>query len=336
MGQKVLIGLFCNNLDPVPFYNGCEVMPIEIMKFTEKGINWKNKRIKGIILRNGHWVEAEMRFPDVVYNRCYTSSVKMTRRLEKVIGKGKVFNAFTLFDKHLIFHILSKSSLKDFIIPTFSYSPKTLLALLKKEGKALIKPAKGSMASHVYKIASEEGKFKVYLHTSLSPKCFDKPESLIRYLAEVMKRRKFIIQPFIEFFKVNGHMFDMRLLVQKNGKGLWDVTADISRVCYKESFVSNIVYALKTVKDALVGTGYEDTLLPRMKKIAIVAAKILDKNLYSLGEISVDFGIGADGRLWIIEMNGKPYKLVYQEISSDAFQKVFRMPMEYALYLAGK
>lgn len=311
MKDRALIGLLCQNLNPVPFYNHCKDMPVRIIKFKAGGIDWKKKRLNGIILENGEWTKAETPMPDAVYNRCYTDSAETAERLEGIISK-----------------------LEPFVIQTFKYSDEALIKLLYYQGAALIKPSKGSMGSRVYKISMENSIYKVYLHSLLSPKIFKQTEALLNFLTGMMKRRNFVIQPFINFMRHNGHIFDIRLLVQKNGRGTWDVTATASRVCYKSSFVSNLVYSLKSVEDVISGTKYEESLMPCLKKISIQTAVTLEKSLCNLGEISVDFGIDTEGRLWIIEVNGKPDKLMFQHLESGVFEKLFRQPIEYALYLA--
>jgi len=258
---KALIGLLSQNLDPISYYNHCGDLPVKIIKFKGSGIDWRNRRIKGMVLEDGKWSKAVTPMPDAVYNRCYTDSTKTVERLEKIIGKRKVFNEFTLFDKYTIFRILSKSKLKPFAIPTFKYSSEVLIRLLYHQGAALIKPSKGSMGSHVYKITVENNIYKVYLHSTLSPRTFEKAESLFIFLAAIMKWKSFIIQPFINFTRLDGNMFDIRLLVQKNGKGLWEVTGDASRVCYKSSFVTNLVYVLKGVEEVLYDTKDKEILI---------------------------------------------------------------------------
>ena len=261
MKDRALIGLLCQNLNPVPFYNHCKDMPVRIIKFKAGGIDWKKKRLNGIILENGEWTKAETPMPDAVYNRCYTDSAETAERLEGIISK-----------------------LEPFVIPTFKYSDEALIKLLYYQGAALIKPSKGSMGSRVYKISMENSIYKVYLHSLLSPKIFKQTEALLNFLTGMMKRRNFVIQPFINFMRHNGHIFDIRLLVQKNGRGTWDVTATASRVCYKSSFVSNLVYSLKSVEDVISGTKYEESLMPCLKKISIQTAVTLEKVYVTWGK----------------------------------------------------
>jgi len=334
MSGKPLIGLLSTNLEPVPFYNCCIDMPVVICKFKPGGIDWVNERIKAIVLLSNEWKKAVVRFPDAIYNRCYSNFAKVTGQLEKAVGSGKVFNIISLFDKLIIYNILKDSSLSKLVIPTYRYRADLMLSLLKSEGTVLIKPAKGSLASGVYKIEAEGGEYKAYLRTVLSSKAFNNSSALMGYIEGITKSRDYVIQPYINFARLNGHIFDIRMLVQKNLWGQWDVTAYISRVGYKSSFVSNHVYSLKPVEDVLSGVGFDDSLVSVLKKVSINAARILESKLCHLGEISVDFGIGADGRLWIIEINGKPDKEIFCSCSSDILDRVYRTPVEYALYLA--
>jgi len=51
-----------------------------------------------------------------------------------------------------------------------------------------------------------------------------------------------------------------------------------------------------------------------------------------LDEISVDFGIEPDGKLRIIEVNGKPQKELF--LKNEALKNVLRTPLQHAIYLA--
>ncbi|MNP78274.1 hypothetical protein D3C76_1758460 [compost metagenome] len=67
--------------------------------------------------------------------------------------------------------------------------------------------------------------------------------------------------------------------------------------------------------------------------ISLRSAEIIeiDSGIH-LCEVSVDLALDKEGHVWIIEVNGKPQKSLYDEIS---FQKkaVYSRPIEYARYL---
>lgn len=334
MKKKHLIGLLCNNLEPVDFYNLCDDLPIELIKFTNMGIDWNNRRIQGIMLNNGKWEKKVTRFPDSIYNRCYTSSAETTEKLEKVIGKGKVFNSFTRFDKYKVYSILKENGLEDLMLPTYPYAREHLLNILHEEGAALIKPSKGSLGAGILRFTFQNNEYKVYKQTFYPIKGIKSADDFILYIEKLCKPENYIIQPFISFTSIDGHVFDMRMLVQKNKKGTWDVTADMSRVGYRNFFITNLAYGVQRVQEALENTDFDKSILFELREISILTAKILGEKLCFLGEISVDFGIEHNGKLWIIEVNGKPEKTVFGQISDEALKKVFITPLEYAVYLA--
>jgi hypothetical protein len=74
-----------------------------------------------------------------------------------------------------------------------------------------------------------------------------------------------------------------------------------------------------------------------LRKISIQAADILDKKLSHFGELSVDFALDTDGRLWIIEVNGKPQKVLF-DVMEDSGERdlLYKRPLEYAAYLVKK
>lgn len=334
MKKKYLIGLLCNNLAPVNFYNLSEDLPIELIKFINKGIDWEKQEIKGIMLVNGNWEEKVTRFPDSIYNRCYTSSTKTTDKLEKIIGKGKIFNSFTRYDKYTVYSILKEYGLEDLLLPTYPYNREHLLNMLHDKGTALIKPVKGSLGAGIFRFTFQNNEYKVYKQTFYPIKIINGADDFILYIEKLCKPENYIIQPFISFASIDGHVFDMRILVQKNKNGIWDVTADMSRVGYRNFFITNATYGVQRVHEVLEGTDLDKSILLELREISILTAKILEEKLCFLGEISVDFGIEPSGKLWIIEVNGKPEKTVFGRISKETLQKVFITPIEYAAYLA--
>ncbi|WP_177182671.1 YheC/YheD family protein [Paenibacillus sp. OV219] len=65
------------------------------------------------------------------------------------------------------------------------------------------------------------------------------------------------------------------------------------------------------------------------------AANEAEEQLGLLGELSVDLVFDMQDKLWIIEINGKPHKSIYNDIPGVAFStRIFQRPLEYAGYLA--
>lgn len=335
MNSKPLIGLLTNSLSTDIYMNFDLELPIRLVQFTPNDIDWIGKKINGLILENGNWKVINSDFPDAVYNQCYTSSTKNTRRLEKVIGQGKAFNIYTMFDKYAIYNLLSMSSLAEYMIPTWPYDPVLLFYKLSGGEPVLIKPAKGSLGTNVIKFNKTGNSYYAYPQTVQPTDKFDSTKQLFAYINKIMRlSRNYIIQPFINFMTEEDSVFDMRYLVQKNGNGDWEVSADLCRISSDDFFVTNMVYEIIPVQEIFERLDMEDTLITRMRDISIETAMLIEEKAGTLGEICVDFGIEENGRLRIIEINGKPDKSLFENISHEIYKKTLTLPLHYAEYLA--
>jgi len=335
MNEKPLIGLLCSSLSTNIYSNLNIDLPICLVQFTPSGIDWVDKRISGLVLEEGMWTAMDTGFPDAVYNRCFTSSSKITRRLEKAIGKGKVFNIYTMFDKLAIYNLFRESSLAEYFIPTWSYSH-VLLYLRLSEGKpVLIKPAKGALGNNVIKLEKEDNSYFVYPQTNYPTEKFDNSKQLFSFINRIMiESPNYIMQPFINFMTEEESVFDMRYLVQKNDNGYWEVTADHCRVSYDDIFVTNMPYEIIPVQEIFERLDMDDSLITQMRDMSIEAAKLIEEKTGLMGELCVDFGIEENGRLRIIEINGKPDKSLFRYISDDIYEKTMIMPLRHAEFLA--
>ncbi|WP_336786082.1 YheC/YheD family protein [Paenibacillus sp. MMO-177] len=75
-----------------------------------------------------------------------------------------------------------------------------------------------------------------------------------------------------------------------------------------------------------------DRITRSIHDLSLRCAEIMDENnTYHLGEFSVDFALDNKERAWIIELNGKPQKTLYNSIGKQS--AVYMRPMQYAHYL---
>lgn len=329
--KNLLVGVLCNKIKPDLFSAVRDNLPFDLLLFTSKGIDWVQRRISGMLLHNGQWRQREVRFPDAVYNQCFTQSPAIARRLEREIGWGRVFNIRTRFNKLTTYSILAKSKVKPLLIPTRPYSEKLLLEMLATDS-VIMKPVYGAKGRDVLKIARHGDEFKVYSQSDYDGIVFSRPEELLELARGYADREDFILQPFISFDTLAGHIIDLRMLVQKDDLGEWRVTATLSRIGFQRYYVSNFAWSLRPAEQVLESVPSTKSLT-QLKDIAIAVAENMEKAMGHLGELSVDYGI-AGGRPWIIEVNGMPQKLIFRDISVETLERVVRTPLLYAKFLA--
>ncbi len=148
------------------------------------------------------------------------------------------------------------------------------------------------------------------------------------------------MQPDLHLASLRGSPFDIRILMQKDGTGAWRRTKIYARVAAKGRLTSNLSRG---------GTGYYvGSLLAypfgrarrRLRARSIWRRKTIVHALDEvfetpLGELGLDLGIDRKGRIWLIEVNAKPFRKVVDAGPKRGVYLSFHRPMAYARHLAG-
>ncbi|NBD25198.1 YheC/YheD family endospore coat-associated protein [Paenibacillus glycinis] len=321
------------------FYQRCCDPNTAIYAFCPDDIIWSERRIIGLRRYKRSYRQRVFPFPLVVYNRCFNKKTETVQRLEDAIGPGKCFNVINFFNKWLLYNLLKPSEAGPYVPDTYLYDKEELPRLLETYKLVYIKPLYGSMGKFVYRVElQDDGEVHLALHSlSASLVCRD-IEDMQRVLGKYLGTQKYLVQQGIRTTLLDRRHFDIRVLMQKNGSGEWAVSNMASRVAYRQYFNTAICETIRDAADVLPRIFEPDEregILRALTDISIVASAEAEANMGLLGELSVDYVVDTDKRLWIIEMNGKPHKSIYASLKGYAFRRrIYRRPMEYAAYLA--
>jgi glutathione synthase/RimK-type ligase-like ATP-grasp enzyme len=101
-------------------------------------------------------------------------------------------------------------------------------------------------------------------------------------------------------------------------------------------FVTNLCKKICFAEDVLVQVGLDPAeILPRLESISSKVAELLEEHFVMLGEIGVDFALDTEGRVWVIEVNGKPDRNLFFALrDEELIKRILARPLEYACYLA--
>ena len=133
-----------------------------------------------------------------------------------------------------------------------------------------------------------------------------------------------------------GVFFDLRLLAQRDGAGKWAVTAVMSRINRLNYLISNLVYRITDGEDLLKDLGLPHLIRP-LSEMSVEAAKLLTRKLGMFAEISVDWIVDQSYKPWIIEINGKPRKDLFEDYADDELLRAIHLrPISYGRYAALK
>ncbi|SFB45112.1 YheC/D like ATP-grasp [Cohnella sp. OV330] len=310
----------------------------KLFSFTPSSIDWKSRTIVGLRCVRGRWMTGRFPFPQVVYNRCYRSDPDFIHRLGSTIGEDRLFNHINQLNKLDVFNKLNRW-LSNHLPETVPFEESNVLSMLERHKEIYLKPLYGCMGKGVYRAEmNHAGEVRAGQHY-FAPKTVTNDLRLFNdHMKELVDSTPYIVQKGIPIRQIDGQVFDIRALVQKNEQGLWSVTNLVSRIAYRGSFNTSIFIKTCLTQDILKKLYPPEQvrrIVTSIYDVSLRTAEIIDMETdYRLGEFSVDVALDGDAHPWIIELNGKPQKTLYKGIPNRSI--VYQRPLQYAKYLSEK
>ncbi|MHA6483122.1 YheC/YheD family protein [Paenibacillus sp. strain BS8-2] len=205
--------------------------------------------------------------------------------------------------------LLVDPALSPHIPPTRKYSSDALYSMLNQHGMVVIKPIVGSGGGGVIKVVKES---QGYSHTYKARKLYAAHfDGLLKALAGRTGKRQYLIQKGIYLATVNGRPIDYRVKYVKTNKG-WEYRALVGRIAKRGLFVTNLsqggdlVTAAQGIRASLGGAYVKDKKA-KMRRLTVLATRLLEQTYPGLGQLGFDYGIDKQGKIWIFEVNTRPH-----------------------------
>ncbi|MNJ57165.1 Endospore coat-associated protein YheD [compost metagenome] len=143
------------------------------------------------------------------------------------------------------------------------------------------------------------------------------------------------MQEGIQLVSYKDRIFDLRVLVQKTGKGVWMVTGVGARLAGLKRITTHVpqggsIESPEKLLNPVFGSEMTTIIMNRLKSNAVLIAKQIEKGSgHLLGEMSMDLGIDTNGDMWFFEANSKPMKFDEPQIRKKSLDRIF----QYSQYL---
>lgn len=306
-----------------------------VFLFYPEGVNWSNRTIKGYTLdfpkhSSNKWIEGEYPLPDIVYNRLRSRSIENTSAILDLLNKFEL-NGIYLFntrflDKWDVYTILQGNArLVPMLPPTAIFNYDTLVLFLKRYPELFLKPRNSSIGKGIIKVKKVSDCYMFALAQSEKPSWYRYSSSDKLYeaiIAVISDTSRYLVQMGIPLAKIDNKIFDLRVQVQKNGKGIWTLTGIGVRAAAPKHFVTHIPNggSVRPYKEVIQKNfGHSEDLKKALDKqlhlITTETPVTLEKmSGWLLAILSIDIGIDREGKMWIIEVNSKPSSFDEPEI----------------------
>ncbi len=319
---------------------------LEILVFDPKQINWINRTVEGWQLKAGKWERNLRPLPLVIYDRCYYVSAQhflaYRSHILRIHHDHKVrFLGRALGGKYQTYQMLKQDpKIAEYLPETKLYEqPKQVISELKGNPHLCIKPNGGSHGIGVVSIHHSANGFLLKGRTKLNTpfkKRLQTETQLTRWLKTFIQGTRYLIQPYLFLSTHDEQPFDLRILVQKNGKQSWETTGMAVRIGNTKSITSNLHGGGNATKlDPFLQRNYPEELIHEIKEQIEHLAKIVPTHIEihhgPLVELGIDVGIDRDGKVWIIEVNSKPGRSVFIRTGEiETRKRSMELPVQYA------
>ncbi|GAA0133678.1 hypothetical protein YSY43_05180 [Paenibacillus sp. YSY-4.3] len=320
---------------------------------TTKDLKFSAKRIRGYQYspENKAWFKQWFPLPDVIYNRIPQREDEGKRLVRKKIKECiqhktiHIYNPY-FFNKRKVGDWLKKNRSTKVFVPDTKrlLDPGTLELMIKIYGHLYLKPECGKAGKGIMLLQYDPEHEKPYRLTIQGQKYRHivyrtaKLDLLWRRIKREMKRAPYVMQEAIQLATYRDRNFDLRILVQKTGKGAWMVTGVGARLAGAKRITTHVpqggsIESPEKLLTPTFGSEMTTSILNRLKSNAVLIAKQIEKSSkHVLGEMSMDLGIDMEGNMWFFEANSKPMKFDEPQIRKKSLERIF----QYSQYLASQ
>ena len=333
------------------FFNHlCRVAPLydlRVIIFQPEGVHPESHSLTGQTWRNNEWTTQETTYPDIIYNRCFYGSPKDRKDASAALAALPHVIPWSrgLPDKWGVYEILRKNRRAALLLPEtllYTGSHKLSNMLAEREFGVFLKPRAGTHGKrtlHALKqrkggltVTGRDGANAVFNHR------FVNQQDGYEWVDQFIGSRRYIMQPYLQLNDQSGQPFDVRVLVQKNGRGRWELTGMAVRLGARGTLTSNIhgggtaVPISPFLKKEYGSAG--KYIKEKITEEALFLPSLLEAACGRLGELGLDFGIDGGGRITLLEANSKPGRTIFH-LTGDyrASRLAAENPLRYAHHL---
>ncbi|MFZ7943324.1 YheC/YheD family protein [Neobacillus sp. 19] len=286
---------------------------------------------------SGRYQLKTVSMPAVIHNRGLFFTERAKVKLLQLQKTGvMIFNGWNRYGKMRVHEILMQNEeLRPHLPETKRASFENLKEMMKKHNELIIKPNSGSLGGGVMMVENRDNEGWVFNYNQKrEPFTAEWPDMLRKKAAN----KYYLIQQRIPLAKYQGSPFDLRVSVQKNGSGDWQVTGIVGKVAKHGNYVTNVAKGgtCKTLQELVSNSPSLDLdkVYQDIENFSIKAVEELAAHFPGLADVGLDIGLTEDGFPMFIECNGRDLRITFGKAGMmDVWKATHTTPISYARYL---
>jgi hypothetical protein len=351
-----IMTLFINNqnLEELEYYRKLTLvgkeLKLNVIVFTPENVYPERNLVNAIRYdsEKSRWIDILIPLPDLIYDRCRYQpnySFKVVRKFRETHPELNYLNR-PMAHKWNVHQLLYKNpNIRAYLPETLQYHQASdLISFMKNYNLIYLKPSDGTggrgilcirrIARGIYLIQGRDHNRKI-----ITPRKMRVKQIPASFSSWGLKDH-YLIQQGIPLALPDGRVHDYRLLIQKNGKGIWEVTGCAGRIGALRSITSNLhgggiaMPMTKLLRSRFSSLQKIAEIHNAMEQLSHEVVIALEKQYGRLCEMALDIAVSPTAQVYLLEVNPKPAREVFRRIRETAtYEKAIRRPLEYALWL---
>jgi hypothetical protein len=306
--------------------------------FRLKDITLETDQINALVKgNNGKYELKNITIPKIIHNRGLFFRNESKIKIRNLQKTGVIiFNDWNRYGKWDVHNILMKNEeLQPHLPETKRASTGSFIEMMEKHKELIIKPNSGSLGGGVVMVEKKD--------SDLWEVCYNqKREAFANEWPEIIRKKvsnkNYIIQERIPLAEYQGSPFDLRVSVQKNGVGEWQVTGVVGKVAKIGNYVTNVAKGgtCKTLAELLNDFSDLDfnEVYHSIEDFSIRAVSELNKYFPNLADVGLDIGLTTEGFPMFIECNGRDLRITFGKAKmNEVWKATYTTPISFARYL---
>lgn len=332
------------------FEEGAEKNQLKPCYFQLFDIKPNGKYMNAYVKIGDEFVLRKVLIPRIIYSRILDRDPKYKEYIKHLVNKGIIIYNIPNYDvEKLTIHriIESNETLKKHLPVSYKLTYHSLFRMMELYDNLILKQNYGERGFGAMKLERvENGWCLSYMskkHKEI--KSINFKSKLPRILKEKIEAENYIIQERIPLATFQDNPFDMRIAVQKDRKGKFQVSGVLCKVAKNQHFLTNgsqggLTYVFDTVGKEVFNSKEYYQARENITRFSIDLAKHLEKYFPHIFEFGFDIGITKDGFPYFIECNFISdflHALFWKgRLVEERWKRIFTTPFDYARYLIDK
>lgn len=213
---------------------------------------------------------------------------------------------------------------------------KNVRVMLERYRTVYLKPNLGTGGYGIYRLQHTHEGYR--LQGGTQSRTYKTFEAAFAAFEQGKGRKFYLVQKGIPLLRHHGNPFDLRVMVQRNPQNKWEVTGIVGRVAQPNKVVTNYHNGgqpkpIEELLAPLMSKAEISNYIERLNQLGIRVSRHLGGIFPSFRAYGVDIGMDKDLKPWIIEVNSRPDKYIFNALKD---KRMFRKILRYGRLTAKK